>query len=123
MGANHVKGCHKRDVARVCAVIGMGFSFFISGQQKALADCAPGACSVNDPNHYTCLTVRNNYDHHVLVKVDGNYACDADAGTYCTAVITIDHHEFEAITDNGKHILKSGWVGANGVCWALWVKQ
>ena len=69
------------------AGIGVGLCVLGCGTAYAVSCPSMGPCQVNDPAHYVCMVVTNNYDHHVTITVDGTYGCDADPDTYCSAVV------------------------------------
>ncbi len=105
------------------AMSGLGVVSFLLICQGAYAVSCPsiGPCQVNDPTNYTCFLATNNSSHHAKVYIDGNYACEADPDTYCTAVVAIGVHHID-ISSNVPNSTgtETVTIPAGGVCWNIY---
>ena len=104
------------------AMLGLGMASILLICQSAYAVSCPSInpCQINDPAKYACFAVTNNSSHRATMYIDGNYACDADPDTICTAVVAIGVHYIEEKSDVPTSTGTSTvTIPAGGVCWNL----
>ncbi len=96
-------------------------SILLIGQSAYAVSCPSiGPCQINDPAKYTCFVATNNSSHHVTVEIDGNYACDAEPDTMCTAVVPIGVHYINEVSDVPNSTGPSTvTIPVGGICWNL----
>ena len=67
-----------------------------------LVSDASAICQINDPTHYACMDLQNDYSDYVTVYWDDNtYGCNTAAGTTCSFIVPVGVHRFWARANDG----------------------